>query len=361
MPVIERYLTEDVFKEFEIDLKLIHKIIRKKNAKPNGEFWDMQFRCKNTITLYYKSCAFNFELTKDKNNRYKYKLVVSDGKKNKEGYSLKTYLIEECNKDTKLANHEKELLINNLNKGGVFKENDEISNYFVKFRDVFERAVNRSSYGPNEKNIERKAQQYIATTLENDKRCAVLDYEIAVKNPEDAVSRVTLCRNHGKHKAGESKNFKETDLLILKETPEGRYKFIPIELKFFKNSECGLCQITTYANIIEYYISDFQNNYTKIIGEKIKIGILDEKFNNIKVSNIEPLVNDVVIGIIFNNKISNLEAQRECMKIGLKSIKKTGYLKEKKLKILPIIFGENDKDNKESVDNFIEKLLTNYS
>lgn len=357
MPVIERYLIEDVFNEFRSDLELIHRIIRKTNAKPNGEFWDMQFRSKNTITLYYKSCAFNFELAKKK-NRYAYKLVVSNSKKNQEGYTLKTYIIEEGNNDKILTNKEKELLINSLNKGGVFKENEEISSYFNKFRDVFEKAVNRSSYGPNEKKAERKAQQYIAVTLENDKRCAVLDYEIAVKSPEDAVSSVALCRNHDKYKAGELKRFKETDLLILKETLEERYKFIPIELKCFNNSECGLCQITTYANIIEHYINDFQNNYTKIVAEKIEIGILDQKFKNIEISNIETIVDELVIGIIFKNNITYSDAQKKCLSIGLKSKKKAEYLGERSLKILPIIFSENDMDNKESLDNFIEEVLS---
>ena len=54
-PVIKRYLSCEVFKQFKEDLKqLFIKIRKDKKLSIDGDFWDMQFRKDDTITLYYK-------------------------------------------------------------------------------------------------------------------------------------------------------------------------------------------------------------------------------------------------------------------------------------------------------------------
>lgn len=194
---INRSMSDAVFERFQEDLRKIYKGIRNDNAiNVEAEFWDMQIRKEDTITLYYKGCAFNFKLKAD-DRQCTYKLSVSD--------DLKKYLNKFMDKN----------FLENMDS-----QTFTLSDFFTHYKCKFERIVNNTKF--NTREIERKRQQYITALFEKDKDCIAIDYEVAVENVEDKLCKITFNKECKINIDNDEKTYKELDLLVLKKKDNGK-------------------------------------------------------------------------------------------------------------------------------------------
>lgn len=298
--LINRGLSDAVFGEFKCDLKILYGIIRSKNEKGNrinvdGDFWDMQLRENDTITLYYKSCAFNFKL-KVSNNLSTYKLYVSD--------ALKTHMRKFMNQNFFEEEYNKPLNIESIS----------LSYFFSKYRSKLEESVNDSSYNSGQK--ERKRQQYITALLEKDSNCFVIDYEVVVENVPEELSKITFNKECKIKKDETDKTFKELDLLVLKKNSNNKYEFIPIELKTDVNPGFreAICQVNAYTRILKHNIDDFITCYQRVAEQKGILGIIDCKSIEPQIYGIERNISKSLAIVLYDDIISNRSQKEKSLK-----------------------------------------------
>lgn len=280
--VIKRFLSEKIFDKFKDNLKeLSNEIKDDRKLDIDADFWDMQFRKDDTITLYYKGCAFNFKLAVTDEIAF-YKLCVSD--------ALKKYF--EGIMDENFLN--KFIDIKEMSIGDFFKANN----------GKFKKIVNMAKF--KDKEIERKRQQYITALFEADSDCIVIDYEVVVEKVIEEQCKITFNKECLIKNNEENKTFKELDLLVLKKNNNGKYEFIPVEIKINGNPGYreSICQVNAYTRILKNNIGDFIMCYQKVAQQKSKIGFINPEFKNLEVNNIEESISKSLVFVLYDNEIS---------------------------------------------------------
>lgn len=97
-----------------------------------------------------------------------------------------------------------------------------------------------------ERQIERRKEQFIAMSLEENEDFFIIDIEVVIKG-----TRI------------------EGDLLALVKQPDGSYRFLPIELKLAsKNCHTAAQQGCEFAKIVKENYGDFHKNYQMIYDQK---------------------------------------------------------------------------------------------
>ena len=289
--MIERYLSDSVFENFQSPLGELFREIRKKSINMDADFWDMQIGSKDTVKLYYKGFPFNLEL-KVENGEPSYRLWVKDEmKKNLDKIMEKAFLENMYNKPISI--------------GSI-----TLCNFFRKYHLKFEAAVNAEKTTTVE--LEHKRNQYIAALVEKELDCVVIDYEVEMERLGDKESKVSFQEACKVSAEKESKEYKRLDLLVLRKNSKDKYEFLPVEIRVDENASYreAVCEINTYTRILKADIEDALLCYQSLAVQKAHIGIFNQKLQNLEFDDIEENISKALVIVLYDEKISK-NAQKE--------------------------------------------------